>query len=62
MMPSFLRPLWRRAGVQTDVEFAEIRYSGRPAKFLRGFRAVYLGLIINLLIMGWVNLAQRQES
>ena len=53
----FYARLWRRAGVLTDVEFAEIRYSGGPAKFLRGFRAVYLGLIINLVIMGWVNLA-----
>ena len=40
--------LWRRAGVLTDVEFAEIRYAGRPAAFLRGFRALYLGLPINL--------------
>jgi solute:Na+ symporter, SSS family len=53
----FYARLWRRAGVLTDVEFAEIRYSGRPAAFLRGFRALYLGLPINLLIMGWVNLA-----
>ncbi len=49
--------LWRRAGVLTDVEFAEIRYSGKPAAFLRGFRALYLGLPINLIILGWVNLA-----
>jgi Na+/proline symporter len=49
--------LWRRAGVLTDVEFAEIRYSGKPATFLRGFRALYLGLPINLIILGWVNLA-----
>jgi len=49
--------LWRRAGVLTDVEFAEIRYAGRPASFLRGFRAAYLGLPVNLIIMGWVNLA-----
>jgi len=53
----FYARLWRRAGVLTDVEFAEIRYSGGPAKFLRGFRALYLGLPINLVIMGWVNLA-----
>src|SRR5690606_17159895 len=44
------------AEVMTDVEFAEIRYTGTPAAFLRGFRAVYLGLAINLIIMGWVNL------
>jgi solute:Na+ symporter, SSS family len=53
----FYARLWRRAGVLTDVEFAEIRYSGRPAAFLRGFRALYLGLPINCIIMGWVNLA-----
>jgi SSS family solute:Na+ symporter len=53
----FYARLWRRAGVLTDVEFAEIRYSGGPARFLRGFRAFYLGLPINLIIMGWVNLA-----
>ncbi|MBM3293424.1 MAG: Na+:solute symporter [Candidatus Aminicenantes bacterium] len=53
----FYARLWRRAAVLTDVEFAEIRYSGRPARFLRGFRAFYLGLPINLIIMGWVNLA-----
>ena len=53
----FYARLWRRAGVLTDAEFAELRYSGRPARFLRGFRAFYLGLPINLIIMGWVNLA-----
>jgi Na+/proline symporter len=53
----FYARLWRRAGVLTDVEFAEIRYSGKPATFLRWFRALYLGLPINLIIMGWVNLA-----
>src|SRR5262250_2946309 len=49
--------LWRRAGVMTDVEFAELRYTGRPAAFLRGFRALYLGVPINCIIIGWVNLA-----
>ncbi len=49
--------LWRRANVVTDVEFAEIRYSGRPAAFLRGFRALYLAIPINCIIMGWVSLA-----
>ncbi|MCW5557952.1 MAG: Na+:solute symporter, partial [Verrucomicrobiae bacterium] len=53
----FFARLWRRAGVVTDVEFAELRYSGKPAAFLRGFRALYLGLPINCIIMGWVNLA-----
>jgi solute:Na+ symporter, SSS family len=53
----FFARLWRRAGILTDVEFAEIRYSGRPAAILRGFRSIYLGLAINCTIMGWVNLA-----
>jgi solute:Na+ symporter, SSS family len=53
----FYARLWRRAEVLTDAEFAEIRYAGRPATFLRGFRAVYLALPINLIIIGWVNLA-----
>src|SRR6266536_3438497 len=49
--------LWRRAEVMTDVEFAEIRYAGKPAAFLRGFRALYLGIPINCIVIGWVNLA-----
>ena len=53
----FFARLWRRSGVMTDVEFAEIRYSGKPAAVLRGFRAVYLGLLMNVLIMGWVTRA-----
>jgi SSS family solute:Na+ symporter len=53
----FYARLWRRSGVMTDVEFAEIRYAGKPAAFLRGFRAVYLGIPINCIILGWVNLA-----
>ena len=53
----FYARLWRRAGVMTDIEFAEIRYSGKPAAFLRGFRALYLGIFINCIILGWVNLA-----
>src|SRR6266542_1667100 len=53
----FYARLWRRAGVMTDIEFAEIRYSGKPAAFLRGFRSVYLGIIMNCIILGWVNLA-----
>jgi Na+/proline symporter len=52
----FFAKLWRRAAVVTDVELAELRYSGRPAAFLRGFRAAYLGLLVNVIIMGWVNL------
>jgi solute:Na+ symporter, SSS family len=46
--------LWRRVGVLTDIEFTEIRYGGKPAAFLRGFRAIYLGVLINAVIMGWV--------
>jgi Na+/proline symporter len=53
----FFAHLWRRAGIMTDLELIELRYSGRPAAFLRGFRALYLGLFMNAIIMGWVNLA-----
>jgi solute:Na+ symporter, SSS family len=53
----FFARLWRRAGIMTDVEFAELRYTGRPAAILRGFRALYLGWPINCVIIGWVNLA-----
>ncbi|HEY7389472.1 MAG TPA: sodium:solute symporter family protein [Bryobacteraceae bacterium] len=53
----FYARLWRRSGVMTDIEFAEVRYSGKPAAFLRGFRALYLGIPINCIILGWVNLA-----
>jgi solute:Na+ symporter, SSS family len=62
MLPSgmltvfFFARLWRRAAVMTDVELTELRYAGRPAAFLRGFRAAYMGLMVNLIIMGWVNL------
>ena len=49
--------LWHRSGVLTDIEFYEIRYSGKAAAFLRGFRALYLGLIFNVLVMGTVSLA-----
>ena len=50
-------PLWRRAGVVTEAELIELRYHGKPALWLRIFRAVYLGLFINLLILGWVHVA-----
>src|SRR5262245_12428151 len=49
--------IWRRSGVLTDLDFYEIQYSGRPASFVRGFRAVYLGLFFNCVIMALVNLA-----
>jgi len=53
----FYARLWRRIGVLTDLEFYELRYSGRPATWVRGFRAVYLGLFFNVVIMATVNLA-----
>lgn len=53
----FYARLWRRAGVMTDIEFCEIRYAGKPAAVLRGFRALYLGIPINCIVLGWVNLA-----
>ena len=49
--------LWKRSGVLTDIEFYELRYSGKPAAFLRGFRAVYLGFFFNVVIMASVSLA-----
>ena len=53
----FYARLWRRSGVMTDLEFYEIRYSGKAASMVRGFRAVYLGLFFNCMIMATVNLA-----
>jgi SSS family solute:Na+ symporter len=53
----FFARLWRRANILTDLEFIELRYSGLAASFLRGFKAVYFGLFINAVIIGWVNLA-----
>lgn len=53
----FFARLWRRAGILTDVEFVELRYAGRAARVLRAVRALYLGLPINCLVIGWVNLA-----
>lgn len=53
----FFADLWRRANVLTELEFIEFRYSGKPAAFLRGFKSVYLGLFLNVLIISWVNLA-----
>ena len=53
----FFAKLWRRSGVLTDVEFIELRYSGRPAATLRFVRAVFQGVLVNTIIMGWVNLA-----
>ena len=53
----FYAKLWRRSGVLTDIGFYELRYSGRSAAFLRGFRAVYLGVFFNVMIMATVTLA-----
>src|SRR5919109_177879 len=53
----FYARMWRRSGVMTDLEFYELRYSGKAASGLRGFRAVYLGLLFNCMIMATVNLA-----
>ena len=53
----FYAKLWRRSGALTDINFYELRYSGAPARFLRGFRAVYLGVFFNIVIMATVTLA-----
>ena len=50
----FFARYWRRSEILTDVEFVELRYQGKPAAFLRGFRAIYLGALMNCLILGWV--------
>ena len=56
----FFAKLWRRADIMTDVEFVELRYSGKAAAVLRGFRAIYLGLFMNAIVMGWVNKAMEK--
>jgi SSS family solute:Na+ symporter len=53
----FFARYWRRAEILTDVELVEIRYGGKPAAFLRGFKAIYLGLLMNCFILGWVTRA-----
>jgi len=53
----FFAHLWRRAEVVTEVEFIDLRYSGRPARFLRGFKALYLGVPVSCITFGWVTLA-----
>jgi len=53
----FYAKLWRRSGALTDINFYELRYSGAPAAFLRGFRAIYLGVFFNVMIMATVTLA-----
>ena len=56
----FFARLWRRANIMTDVEFVELRYAGKAAAFLRGFRAIYLGLFMNAIVMGWVHKAMEK--
>jgi Na+/proline symporter len=56
----FFARLWRRSGIMTDVEFTEMRYSGKPAAVLRGFRALYLGIFMNTIVMGWVHKAMEK--
>lgn len=53
----FFSKLWRRANILTELELIELRYSGAPARFLRGFKSVYMGIFLNCVIIGWVNVA-----
>jgi Na+/proline symporter len=56
----FFARLWRRAGIMTDLELIEFRYSGPEAAILRGFRAIYLGLFMNAIVLGWVHKAMEK--
>jgi SSS family solute:Na+ symporter len=56
----FFSRMWRRSGMITDLEFVEFRYSGRAAAILRGFRAIYLGLFMNAIVLGWVHKAMEK--
>jgi Na+/proline symporter len=56
----FFARLWRRAGIMTDLEFIELRYSGKAASILRGFRSIYLGLFLNAIVLGWVHIAMEK--
>ncbi len=56
----FFARLWRRSGIMTDLEFIEMRYSGSEAAILRGFRAIYLGLFMNAIVLGWVHEAMEK--
>jgi SSS family solute:Na+ symporter len=56
----FFARLWRRSEIMTDLEFIELRYSGAEASILRGFRAIYLGLFMNIIVMGWVHEAMEK--
>lgn len=53
----FFARLWQRSGVLTEVELIEMRYAGKPAQFLRGFKAIYLGVLMNVIVIAWVNVA-----
>lgn len=53
----FFARLWRRAEILTELEFVEMRYSGKPAAFLRGFKSIYMGIFLNAVVIGWVNVA-----
>jgi Na+/proline symporter len=53
----FFARLWQRSGVLTEVELIELRYAGKPAQFLRGFKAIYLGVLMNVIVIAWVNVA-----
>ena len=53
----FFARLWRRAEILTDAEFVSIRYAGKASDFLRGFRAVYIGIFMNMIVISWINLA-----
>ncbi|MEX2379354.1 MAG: sodium:solute symporter family protein, partial [Vicingaceae bacterium] len=53
----FFARLWRRAEIVTELEFIELRYSGKAAAFLRGFKSIYMGIFLNVIIIGWVNTA-----
>ena len=53
----FFARLWRRANILTELEFIELRYSGKPARILRGFKSIYMGIFLNVVIIGWVNAA-----
>jgi solute:Na+ symporter, SSS family len=53
----FFAKLWRRAGILTDCELVSIRYSGKSASFLMRFRAIYIGIFMNVVVLAWVNLA-----
>jgi len=55
----FLANLWRRAGILTEVEFVELRYSGKAARFLRVFKSLYFGLFLNIIIIAWISIAMK---